>query len=462
MMLQSIIGIITGNSSGGSAPPPATNTITAIWTEDIARDWVRVEFENSIGVTAPALSQISITGKTVTEVVMRFNKVLYVKVNSDFSEGADIDFTYTRIGSLLGGLGSQTIPVTNYITDAVKMTWALSDYFLNVDTDFPHNNKIIVVPAGFYGSLDIGRGENITFVMGDDGDVHFDYCNFREAVLNYICIGHPARVKNLKIHNPTPYSNFGIGCFATGNIRIEDFEIYNVVQGIQVKTVSDIDEPPYNLSRTNHQTVSIKRGRIANCSQEALYIGSDVAAPLIPINWTIHDIELEDIGRDGVQVRNGSGEVRRVTAVKNVKDYAIGWEENAVHAHFLAYGETTTSGLFEDCTCNDGVYGNFLFINGYGGVTVRRCSGSSNLNAVYINNYGDHDEYDVGGKTVTFEGINSFTTDTGGDPRALDARRDVLKTNITLNINPETTFNNPVYIEDGDDGPDNGIVTNYT
>lgn len=480
-ILNSIVSVISGGSGGGSIPPVGGNTILAIWTEDIARDWVRIEFQNSIGVTPPLISQFTITGKTVEEVVMRADKVLYLRVDSHFASGASITMSYIASGMALGELGNQSgVPITNNISSRPFEVWSTEriNHFNNQDTDlnaaegWGTDGAVIELDNINFGAVDIGRAENLIFVAKYGGDTEATYFNAREAVLHFTLVGHPASLtKNMKIHNGQAY--FGIELSATGNLRVEYVDIYDVVQGIQVKTVSDLLFPPYNLSREDYQNLIFKNSRVANTTQEAAYIGAHIPAPLIPITWDIQDIELEDIGMDGIQVRNGSGEVKRVTATKNLQDYAIGWAENAIHAHFLAYGEVTTGGLFEDCVCEDGAFGNLIFCNGYGEVTFRRISGRSELNAVYINNYGTQDSFSVGSKTVNFEGANSFDViRTTGDPKSLDARRDaaVGKTDITLNINPETTFTDGTYIEDWpeEEVPSapgtywGGIVVNYT
>lgn len=451
------------------------NNISAILTEDIARNWVRVEFDNSIGTTAPDASQFAITGKTVTEVVMRADKLLYLKVNSDFAMGATPTLSFTASGGLLGNLPTQAgVAIDNNITAATVMTWSTTDHFNDQSTDFAHNGKIIKVPAGTYGYLDIGMGEDITFVCGEDGPAHFDYCNFREAVLHCTIIGHPARTRTLKIHNVGGYlpggGFFGIGCFATGNLRFENGEIYDVKQGIQVKTVSDLLFYPYDLSRTNYQNVIIRDFKIKNTSEEGLYIGSDVPAPLIPITWDISDIDFVDLGKDAVQVRNGSGEVKRITATKEDGDWSVGNIEDGINGHFLAFGTTSDGCVFEDCNAED-VFGNGLFSNGYGDVTLRRCTISSKGRTVTITNYGGEDNFSVGQTTVNFEGVNEFTC-TDVTPYSLDARRDAVDaigsgTDITLNIGPDTVFNGNTYVENMPveafgGGYRGGISLNYT
>lgn len=456
-----------GESAWTSMSYGTGNAIVALWTEDIARNWVRVEFDNSIGTTAPDVSQFTITGKTVTEVVMRSDKLLYLKVNSDFAIGDTPTLSYTASGGLLGNLPTQTgIAIDNYITAATVRTWTDTNYYLDQYSDFnaakgSASGDLWKIPAGTYGTFDIGQFTDQTFVCADDGDVEFTYMNVREAGLHVKLLGHPARVRSLKLGGSP--GNFGIGCFTTGNITIEDFEITNVKQGIQVKTVADLLYAPYNLSREDYQNVIIRRGKINLTSEEAFYVGSDQPAELIPINWLIEDVELIDIGKDGVQVRNGGGEVRNITASAVTKPYAIGWDGNLSHAQLLNYGTTSTGCLFENCSA-DSVFGNGVFINGYGPVTLRNLNIASEQNTVYIVNYNDHDEFATGGVVVNFEGTNVFTcTRVTGDPRPLDVRRDDTKTTtIEVNVNADTSFvGGAIYVEDGvHGGVDKGVVYN--
>jgi hypothetical protein len=229
-----------------------------------------------------------------------------------------------------------------------------------------------------------------------------------------------------------------------------------VVQGMQVKTVSDIPSAPYNLSRLGYQNLTTKNIWVHHTSQEAFYIGSDVPAPLIPISWTAYGLIVEHAGRDAYQYRNG-----RWVWMKNCTMSDIGEGLDDAHSHGFLYGTTTAGGYVENLTGSN-IRGYGLQINGYGTLTFKNCNVSSGFNACYIKNYDNEDNYNQGGLVVNFVcNTNTFTCSAVAG-YGLDARRDPAKPKITLNINSSTTFTGATssrYVEDGvHGGVDNGII----
>jgi hypothetical protein len=280
--------------------------------------------------------------------------------------------------------------------------------------------------------------------------VLFTYCNFREKAIHVGLLGHPAAGRNVKIRS-TNGGFFGMGIYATGRIRLENLEIYNVSQGIQVKTVSDIPTAPYNLSRLTYQALVTKNIYVHNVSEEAFYIGSDVAAPLIPISWTGYGLVCDSIGRDAYQYRNGDW-----VWLKNCMMNHIGLKHELTQSQGFLFGTTTQGGYIENVSGSD-IWGNGMMINGYGTLTIKDCNITSRMNTVYIKNYDGQDNYKMRGLTVNFSCTdNWFDCTTEVEGYSLDVRRDPAKTKITVNINSATTFVNPTYIETA-----NGVLVHY-
>jgi hypothetical protein len=441
------------------------NTIKSIYVPDIARKFVIVTTTASVGVTMPSTTAFEVNATNPLEVIKTNDTTFSLRMNTAFTQGASVSVDYTTPGG--GELGSlpsfSSRLANNQIGSGTVRTWTDDDYFLGVGTDFNTTNScsagdIYEIPPGTdLGFFDVSLMTGIRFVSGYSatGDsVLLDYFNIREETINSGLFGHPALpYQSIKIRN-TYAGNFGIGCFATGDIWFENLEIHHVSQGIQVKTVSDIASPPYNLSRLNYQNLVTRNISVHHCSEEAFYIGSDVAAPLIPITWTGWNLSVAYSGRDAYQYRNG-----RWVWLKNLTMETVGEEHNLSHSHGFLYGTTTAGGYVENLTGTD-IWGNGILVNGYGRLTFKNISLSSKENTVYIKNYDDEDNYNQKGLIVSFIcGSNWFdcTTDPGG--YSLDVRRDNTKTQVKVLYHSSTTFINPIYIEDGvNGGPDYGII----
>lgn len=443
------------------------NSISRIYVPDIARDWVIVNTAASVGVTTPATSQFSVNSTTPAEVKLINDTAFGVRMGSSFSIGQSITFTYTASGGLLGSLPTITSrSVNNQVTAGVVHNWTTSGHtniFLGMGVDFNttysiDSGDIISLAPGDYGSFDVSKltGVRIVSAYSSSGDsVRFSFFNVREETVDVGLSGHPAMKMPIKIRNNYVY--FGIGCFATGYLWFENLEIYHVKQGIQVKTVSDLLFPPYNLSRRNYQRLVTRYDSVHNTAEECFYIGSDVAAPLIPISWTGYGLACDSAGRDAYQYRNGDW-----VYLKNCTMTHIGLEGNTDHSHGFLFGTTTKGGWVENITGSN-IGGNGMLINGYGTLTVKNCTISSYANNPYVKNYDDFDSYSMGGLTLNFVCNNSFNSYGAGDPRTPDIRRDPAKLPMTINISSGTTFLKPNYIEDGvHGGVNNGIVVNFT
>lgn len=441
------------------------NTIKSIYIPDIAREFVQFTTTASAG-TMPSASAFTVNGVNPTAVIKTNDTLVSLLCVSAFSEGQSVTVNYTAPGGgQIGGMASFTSRgVDNQITAGVIHHWTTSGHtsiFLDYLTDFNttysiDSGDIVELDFGDYLDFDVSYMTGVRFVAkysATADSVRFKYFNIREKVINSGLFGHPAMpTQNVRIRSIYA-GNFGIGCFATGYIWFENLYIYNVSQGVQVKTVSDLPFPPYNQSRLPYQNLTTKYITVHRSSEEAFYIGSDVAAPLIPIRWTGFGLVVDSAGRDAFQYRNGNG-----VWLKNLTATTIGEEHNLSHSHCFLWGTTTEgTGYVENLTGTD-IWGNGALINGYGVITFKNVNLSSKENTVYVKNYDDHDEYNVKGLVLNFicaSNVFECTTDPGG--YSLDVRMDPVKTRIVVNINSSTTFDNPLYVETG-----NGVIVNYT
>src|SRR5688572_3677309 len=140
------------------------NSINEIYTEDVARDFIRIEFANSIGTTAPAASKFSVNGVTPSAVIMLDDTTLYLKCAAAFVKTSNIKVDYTASDSLLGGLPNlKNRIVSNRITTATVLHWTpgnFANYFGNYTSNFNiaknvPEGSIIKLAPGNYGTVDI-------------------------------------------------------------------------------------------------------------------------------------------------------------------------------------------------------------------------------------------------------------------------------------------------------------------
>lgn len=429
--------------------------IKSLYVEDLARDWLRIEFHNNIGTDVPSTDNIDVNGTHPNLIKLIDDSTMYCRFSSDFTSGAALYLNYTAADGLLGDLPSIVEHgIDNRVSSRPVLHWTTTEfdsYFSNYTSNFNTarsvaEGSIIKLAPGYYHGIDIAWITDVTFESEYSADsVVFDYVNFREKGTHVGLIGHPAAGRNIKIRNANAF--FGIGCYSTGRLRFENLEIHHAVQGIQVKTVSDIDEEPYNLSILNYQALITKNIWIHDVDQEAFYIGSDVPAPLIPINWVAYGLVVNRTGRDVYQYRNGD-----YMWMKNCTMDSVGLNHEDPHAHGVLVGTTTKGAWIENVTGSN-IYGYGFQLNGYGRVTIKNCNITSRMNTVFIKNYDDNDSYNMKGLVVEFICAgNVFDCTTEVEGYSLDVRRDDTKTPIAVHVNSGTTFVNPTYIE-----PDKGI-----
>jgi hypothetical protein len=444
------------------------NTIKEIYIEDWARDWVFFTTSSSVGVTVPATTNFNVNGAIPNLVKLVNDTTVGLRFASNLSISGTYDLDYVHAGSELGGLPSfANEPVDNRITMAViidKNPGNFANYFLGDASDFnvvhsltPGVKYYFRLAAGDYGTgIDIYWMTDVTFIAAytPDDSIVMNAVNLREGVIHSGVIGHPAQQENnIKIRNDFDF--FGIYLAGTGNFIIRNTSIHHVVQGVQMKTVPDVPTPPYTDIRLDYQTLETKYVDIRHTLQEAWYIGGHIVGPVL-IKWKGYGLTVDSAGYDGFQYRNGD-----TLLLKNCSYGRVGSLGGTVHGHGVAIGSNTKWSWVENVSGIDAA-GNGLFINGEGIVTVKNCTFNGDGNLPYIINYNYENLQDINSLTVNFVCTNTFnSTRTISDPRTPDIRRDPAKIPMTINISAETVFVDPMYIEDGINGTNNGIVVNY-
>jgi hypothetical protein len=291
----------------------------------------------------------------------------------------------------------------------------------------------IVLESGSYGHINIQGTFDDLWIMGPpSGMAYVNSFGFGDFGLNVHIIENPAAngVKTLTITNAA-YDYFAINCRSTGRIIFRNFNITDAEMGIQVETrIEDIAN-----YRAAYQTLTITGIDINGTNQEGMYIGADTYST-IPITWYIANNTVSNTGRDGIQVRNGSG------TVENNSGSNIGLNEDSNHGHGILYGTGSTGCIIRNNTFTNIFYYGAL-INGFGNITFTGNTLEAGNSGFYFINYAGEQDYEgVGHQTLTLVG-NTFT----GVPVAIDCRRDPAKNPMTLTLG-SNTLTGTEYIEE--------------
>lgn len=287
----------------------------------------------------------------------------------------------------------------------------------------------VVLKAGTYGHIDITKIDGITFI--NEGQVIIDSWNFNESAKNVRLLGNgTASIKyGIKINGST---NFATRWYATGNLEIANIEVAGSRMGFQVK-----GEPGVTYA-TNNQKLWIHDCYLHDTYYEAFYIGSDeLGGPWI--DSRIENNIVKNIGRDGIQTRNGYFEI-----LNNTIDQ-IGLNNNSGHTHAILVGGNTKNSIIRGNTVSNTPYGFGVFINGYGTHTVECNTISSGLAAVFTKNYENQEDLQhVGYQTFDVRN-NTLSSSANKSVESYYVNNGI---KVSLNYTGNKTAN-PTYIEPG-------------
>ncbi len=319
---------------------------------------------------------------------------------------------------------------------------------------------VIVLQAGYYDQLYFtGYFDDITITSGSTGTVNIlGFVNFGPEGKHHKLVGNMAANKNIVINSGLD-GYFASSSRASGSIYYRNLDLQDNFMGIQVehRDNTDLEYPSYLL---DYQDLTIRDVNIDGTGQEAMYIGSNIVSDH-QIYGVIRDCTVANCGRDGIQCRNG------IFTIDNNTVTNVGTNAESAHGHGILYGggggstNINEKTYITNNTVSDAeVYG--IFANGYGYVWIEGNNIQSNTeSAIYCKNYESNSEdiLNIGFQHFTIKD-NSLNTTDPSSPLSIDIRRDPVKCPVTVDLYSDNTLSDGVYIEDGVNGPNNGITTN--
>jgi hypothetical protein len=306
----------------------------------------------------------------------------------------------------------------------------------------------VEVPAGTYDYFEAHIIENVRFVVTGG-----------QAILNsFSCkVGSKDIYINGTSESGVTYGlkTIGSGSFAglfqtVGNLWISGWNADGNAMGIQVS------HNPTETYALDYCRLIIENCRMENTGSEGegFYIGHDSLSTEVLIDMRIRYNQVEDTGRDGIQMRNASTIVCHNNSIINVGLGAI-----TAHMHGILVGANTNGAYIYDNT-GSFIAGNGIFANGFGELVFENntlvTTGASDLYGIYTKNY-ESDTADL--QSVGFQKFYFIDNDINptNNTYALVMARDALKCPVSVYKSGNDFHSKSEFIETG-----NGIVISGT